>query len=451
MDPTAQQPASAGEISSNKKPDIAIPPVNPLEKPIVDPVAEKLLSSMQTAPTETPNKAFVSQTPPQQPAAPAPTKKKHTLLWVGLIVVFLLLLSGGGAVAAAYNIIQLPNENIQKSLSYVVMKIPLMPKTPWYILQSSLDAHEKITTASMDASVSVSLGASGNSLGLSSFDAKISGPFDYTDPLNPTFDISAQITKDFAFDVKTKNHVSYFRVKAFPSYLTKILAAYGYPEESVTRYTDKWFSYEDKTLQTEASQNLKSQQKTFDKQSARSLIDFFNDPSIKKSVSMGEDTIDNASVYLIHFYPDDAALDAFVRRAQLLTPSSTPGTKLPTRPSETLNAFKMDMWVDKSSYLVRKLSVTANLKNNYPSSAVTPLSAPALPTPLQVLGAQTQLIPVSFVIHFTNYNEKVSVDIPTDATKFEDLMADLVASSAAKISSSSAQQKQKKDTPLKSY
>jgi hypothetical protein len=100
-----------------------------------------------------------------------PSKTQRNLvLPIVLLLLGLLVIGGTITVAVAYGQITLGDRATREKVSMFVQSIPLMPKTPQYVLKSSVTAHRKVTRFKMDASVATTIPSLAGTLGSSNIE-----------------------------------------------------------------------------------------------------------------------------------------------------------------------------------------------------------------------------------------------------------------------------------------
>lgn len=371
--------------------------------------------------------------PQQQASSPVPNgnapSKKSFLKIILMIFLALIVLTSTTTVMFAYGVIPIGSEELRDKVADVIMKIPFMPKTPRYVLRTAVEAHQKITRMSIDASLASTSGV-GGMFGLGSLDAQVKGSFDYTDFDNLKATFNAKITKDFDVDVLAVDQKAYFKINSYPSFVGIMFSSMGIPEDILKEISNKWFYYDLSSLNTEARRNLQDQQQKFDlNQSNQKLLEILNNKDIAKSISMINDQIDSIATHHIVFKPTDEALDTLWK-----TYNETDNTVTPNRSlsqdniSKTVKNFTFDAWIDKSHYLVRKMTVGVVFKSPKSSYSIPSINSLGLPL-------SEQEIPVSFVAKFTDFNQQVLVTPPQNPIKFEDFLKTIMTRTATQSGS----------------
>jgi hypothetical protein len=90
-------------------------------------------------------------TPPQEFQPPI-TPRRSLKFPMLIITIGFLVLCSTFTVAYAYGQINIGSKETQENISDVIQSLPFMPKTPRYVLKSSVGAHKKVTRFRLDAS-----------------------------------------------------------------------------------------------------------------------------------------------------------------------------------------------------------------------------------------------------------------------------------------------------------
>lgn len=304
------------------------------------------------------------------------------------------------------------------------MGLPLLPKTPEYVLRRSAKAQEDLKRFSLDASIAASGSSVISRLGLSQFDLSMKGPIDYTDPLNPIFSWNIALSKDFDMDIKYKDKIAYFKVNQVPSFLKSYLIFYGFDDTTLSQFINKWFKYASKTLDTEARANLETQktEMTPEEVSKKTLMTL-SDERVKKQITMTDDTVDGIAAYKIHINATSEVLDIIEKNFSI--EKDTDFNKTKVRVSQYIDQMLVDMWISKADYYSRKISASFKIKP-YNSSAILMPSTGDTYNGSYAQPSVSEPIPVSVVMKFSDFGKPVSIDIPSDAVNVEDFMQNVM-------------------------
>jgi hypothetical protein len=383
---------------------------------------------------------LVQQSPIQQNSAPLqPIDTVHSsggkFKFIVLTICIIIFLSISTTVLFAYDKLPIKNYDLQNKIANVLMSVPLMPKTPRFVLESSANAHLKITRFSFDTSIAADSSNLNSLLGTSSFDAQVTGKVDYADVKKPLVDINAKITKDFNLDFRAKDQIIYFRINTIPALIAVMLNNYGFTESVQKQVFNKWLFVDTKPLNTDARAALDSNKnsESFIQQGFKNYLDAFNNKDVLKSLSMAEEKINDTDVYHIHFVPNDDVLnvfwDKYTKKEQDKAKNSYSSNY---KISNSIKSFVIDIWIDKVTYLIQKSSVRFNVKASNNISA-------NIANPLGMLSSQ-QDIPTAVSVKLSDFDKSVVVDAPKDAVKFDDLIKSLMPQMASQSARNNFQQ-----------
>jgi hypothetical protein len=353
----------------------------------------------------------------QMPAEQAPIfpseEKNHKGLIIGLAVLLILFIVASLIFSAtamfAYGLLPIKNYDLQNQVADVLMQIPFMPKTARFVLASSATAHLKVTKMAFDASIAADSSSFDSILGSNHFDAEISGAIDYTDTQNILATLNAQVTKDFSADLMTKSQIIYFRINSIPALVTAMLNTIGVSQSMQNEFINKWFFADTKPLNTNARAALNSSsqdQQSQIQQSIKNYLDAFNNPDVLKTLTMTTEKLNGTDVYHLNFSPDDSTLDLFWNKYTTQNSSTNNLYGANYKISDTIKNFVVDIWIDRSQYLIQKSSLKFTIK--------TPASSALGVSPLGMLTPQNQEIPVAIVVDFSHFNEPVIVNPPAN-------------------------------------
>lgn len=366
-----------------------------------------------------PPAANVNTTPPQTP--PPQPRGSRLLLIIGIISILAILFLGTATIMYAYDVLSFADKSFQESTSSLVQGLPFMPKTPRYVLKASVGAHQKLTRFAIDASLALSSTGLSNVTGMNNFDTEITGPVDYTDSKNPILSLTIK-AKEFGFDLKRKNYITYFRINKLPAFVSLLLTKFGIDETLEKQLIDKWFFLDTQPLPTDARKSLEKQN-TNGSLRNKAIIDVFDaldDSKAIKSLTMKDDKLLTASVYHIHFAPTDDLLDSFFENLSSKNSSSRQQSPKNSKISKTITRFVMDTWIDKKDYYVRKMAVTSTIK-------LQPPSYDKSSSLFNILPNQTSDILVSFVANLSDFGKKIFVAIPENPVDFNEFIKSIAS------------------------
>lgn len=420
------------------------PPVIPSVQNIPTPVVPVIpAGSVELPHNPLPGESVVHATPVV--SGSGPKSHKRLFMIVGIVLTFVVLLgSAGGVLAAvAYDKISFNNPEIEGKITQFVVGLPFMPKTPTYILESSALAHSKHTKHAFN----LSLSAEGNeaatsTLGLNKFDVEAKGDIDYTDPKNVMFSINASITKDFNIDIRKKDPIVYFKVNKIPD----LLYSYMQLEKAkVEPVLTQWVQYDSSSLDTEARRDLDAQKTEGDSLTDKYLENTLDDmlaENILEKMKISDETVDGVATYLFDLEADDKTIDALVFRMNDRVEGKEDVKTLRTdevKPSEYIKDLKIKIWIEKNSYLVRKVSTSFeyNQAGLYKTnedimpSRVLGVSTDVLGLESMMMGSGAAKYQIVTVVSLSDFGKEIKVEIPEKSLKLDELYSQLMGSVGA--------------------
>ncbi len=403
-----------------------------------DPSVSTQPTSVPNPPASTPlpNNPLPGESTVQSAPSPLP-KKSHKVLFivVGLIVTFVVLLGGAGATlaAVAYDKLSFNNPELEDSIEQWVVGMPFMPKTKAYILNASSIAHTKHTKNAFNLSLSAegNGAGSGSALNLDRIDIEAKGDIDYTNQEKPDFSMNASITKDFNMDVRMKDPIIYFKVNKVPP---MIYSALQLDQSQVEPIFTQWIQYDTSTLDTEASVMLENDKIDAGNQADDYLERLWGE-KVMDRMNMSEESSDGVMTYKFDLEADDAMVDAIMYQAQNEAEGKSPSTLRtdPVKPSDYIKDYKMKIWIEKSSYLVQKVT----LSFTYDQAALEQGNVEVTPSRVlgvsDVLGIEDLMLgqaapryKVAMVIGLSDYGKDFKVEIPEKSLKPEEVVEQLM-------------------------
>lgn len=226
---------------------------------------------------------------------------------LGIIIFFFTT-----TVLYAYGIVPAINKDVQHKVSYFVQGISFMPKTPQYLLDNILKAHEGKTTGTIDGTITVSSFIISWLVGTSSVTANVTGAFDVTDPNNPLFSLSATTTKDLAIDILVKNSQVYFRLSKLPSTLS---------QNNPSLYTallNKWF-----TIKTTPQQETSSKDKRDTATTIKETLTSLPLQELTNIITMDSDLFGLSPNYRFHITPRNQMVAELLKTSSITNASIT--------------------------------------------------------------------------------------------------------------------------------
>lgn len=379
-------------------------------------ISDPIPPNPQTAPPPAP-------TPVTQPVQLPPTKKPLSGLIAILIIAafFLILFLAGSALwAVAYESIDIGNPTLQKSISTFMQDLPFAPKTPSYLLEKSMMAHQKISRHSFNISLAAQNNAPTSSLGLGNIDIQVVGDVDFSDPLNIQLVLNGKYNKDFNIDITKKDQLVYFKLNQFPAILTTFL---GVEASKTAELTNRWVMYDTSPLLTDARKRLDEQPQTSVTQEyIQKSLTYLQDKTITKEMVVTADTIDGISAYKIHFTPNPATIDYLGEKMNEENRKKYPDLyKNQPKLSQTVKDLTLDLWIDTKDFYSRKLEFVATLSTN-PSGAMGYMSGLS---PVMSTGSEYK---VASSLTLSNFGKEVVLQVPPTAIPWEQWLSELMKS-----------------------
>ncbi|QQS39191.1 hypothetical protein IPM62_01070 [Candidatus Woesebacteria bacterium] len=356
-----------------------------------------------------------------------PIKKRGSKVRLFAFIVLVIILSVclllGSGVMVAYGKIPLSDKNIQKTIQNIVFKLPFMPKTPEWVLMSSIKAHESVSSAYLNASVAIDSDAMKNIpdfLGISSYDMSVTGPIDLTDEKNPTADLNIKIMNQFDMDIKSLDKSFYFKVNTFPLALTAMLGM-GVNAPDFSTLLNTWVKY-DTSSETQARKSLDSQNENkntyFDSKYSKTIEKLLTD-KILPLAKMSNEQIEGSNTHKIVFDIPGNILDDISR--ELESESEKPEAiyaYVPPKPSEMIKKLSVTFWIDTKSYYMKKGEVQLTYKSPVDSTASSTILDDFYKD--SDTGSEIELLAT---VEMSRFGEKFTIDTPENAITAEEFIA----------------------------
>ena len=285
------------------------------------------------------------------------TEKPANPLVFTIMLIFIFLIIGGifGAVyAVAYGAIDINNPSISQPISNFVQSLPFTPKTPRYLIVSAVKSQEKISKESFDISMAMRSNSLQNVFGSSTAEVAAKGSIDYSNLKNIKLTTNISITKDFNADIRSVDSKVYFKINKLPMTL---LAFAGLTDSDTNNLIADWVSYDTSTLGTEAGKILdqKGSGSTQENFSDKIQNIFFNE-QVLKNITVTDDIIAKTNAYKLTLNADADTINYLDKAInQEFNPTATIGQ---TKASDVINNLVVNMWVEKNTYYLRKISIS---------------------------------------------------------------------------------------------
>jgi hypothetical protein len=346
-------------------------------------------------------------------------------LKVSLLMLFFFIISFSGfVVAVAYDKISINNNSLQTKVSHLVQRLPLLPKTPKFLLEESILAHSRVTTQSFSMSLATRTNDTTlNQLGYGQLDFEISGDVDYQDVNNVKASIntrasvkSTPLSLDFEADIRKPDSMLYFKIDKIPSIINTYL-----PTETANKFTTllgNWVSYDTAALDTEARRQLDQKAKENSSESIDKSLELYSDKRLLSLIKQSSDLLpDQTPVHKLSLILDADSLDYLYEKVISLshdTSSSTLDLKQfeETKLSDYLKDFVVDIWVDKQKYFMRKAVATFTIKDDKYSASQ------ALPA----FSTTSSDYQISFASEFSNFGKQFTIEAPSSHITFDEFL-----------------------------
>ena len=371
-----------------------------------------------------PNVVTFQPTVSTAPSAPqkTPSGKGKFIIFFLVILVFILIFLGLGSYAVAYDKVNINNSELQARVSNLVIGLPFMPKTPKYLLQAAAYAHEQVSKHTFDISLAMEGDTLSSMMGTNKVDFQIKGGIDYSDLKNIKFYSNILVTNDLNIDIKKKEKMIYFKINKIPPIIYPFL---GVDENKIKPIFDNWIGWDTSSLDTEARRNLnyyvkEDQENNLITQTTDTLLS----NKILSDMRLSDDSEDGFAVYKIHLDATSELLDLIESK---MRETQEGGMKLRTesrKASDTLKDTKIDIWIDKKEFFVRKFTIYTKLK---PDINIDPQGLLSL-NPVKneaILGinnlGQSEYT-LSAAVKFGDFGSEIKVEEPDKFLKPEEAM-----------------------------
>lgn len=400
--------------------NLTTPPGTPSQMGNATPQTPTELPVQNTSSTLTPEEP--QNVIPAAPGAPTEKKSKKGLIFLSvfLLVVFLIVVGTGSfAYAVAYEKVKLDKyPDFQKRVSYFVIGLPFMPKTPKFLLEKTALAHQDVTKQTFDVSVAIDSNDLASTLGLNQIDLQVKGAVDYSDPKNFLLNTEVSITKDFNIELRKKDKFLYFKINKLPTFLFAFL---GLNSELFNPILEKWVAYDTTPLDTEARKQIQEDKKV-DPLSEEFLDENFNkffDTEVLSKMVLSEVEEDGVKVYKITLLTDPELIDHIgdILEKEAMKQNGSQLNRVlgkdTQKLSEVIKKMEWEIFIDKKNFYTRKILISAETEfdnANYTSLYLNPA------TP----GAQRQKMNIAFAMKSDKFGEEVIVEVPTTTMTFEE-------------------------------
>ncbi len=415
---TAPYPAPSPSVAAPTSVATPTPVPSPAPLPALDPTMVAATPAMlQATPPAPPTPTYY---PPEESSNQKPRFSfKPQKLAVGIIgaVVFILLASGVGfAYMVTYQDFSFGQTKLQREISHAVQMLPFAPKTPSFLLERNLLAHQDVTRERFNLSIAAQSDSLASAFGTEQLDMEISGAIDYTDINNPLLEMDASITNEFKFSIRKPNKVVYFQVTQVP----ELIAAFVGPDYDtyISPFINQWISYDTTQLSTDA-RDILNQERADEALQPTDMETFLNSGAYKQFIAAT--TVENAELadgtkaYKLHTDIPAEVIDYLFEE----TAKNSAGADFDrylyesnfTKVSDVFSKATTEVWLEENTYLMRKMTM---------SFVIDPSLAAAEDPSLAEFNT-----PVRMVISYSGdkYGEVVEIAVPKDSITVEEAVA----------------------------
>lgn len=437
-----QTPSSLGDLDKKEEED----------KPFI-PSSAPIPSIQENAPRTLEEKLGFIQAPgsvsPAQAAAPvadkvpgAPVKKKKSkarfVVLPLIILLCLLFLAGGAGILAAYGKIPVKDQKLKDKITELVFQIPFIPKTPEYVLKKSVLAHKEVASARIEASLASSSKSLASLLGSQDFDMSVVGAFDFGDSENPKTSFQVKLANQLDMEARTINKDAYVRINKIPAVVSSLLMMGMGKEMDYSPLLARWVYIEGSALDTEAREILNEKKDVEDK----TLFDDVYQDMVKKVftekilpvVVMSTEEVDGFSTHKLTLELSGDLLDEVVYEIEDIALEKQKKADIETKskekkPSEVIEKINLEVWIDKKSYYLRKLSLFTSIKSgSLFDSAESKGAMGSMGTfdPSFLLPEIEEKVGLVFLLKISQIGEPVKVQVPAEYMTMEEFMAEVM-------------------------
>lgn len=370
----------------------------------------------QQPPIETPANKQQSQTPP-----PADTPRKNLLIsFLAVFIIVFLSFGGWGLYAVAYERITLDNyPEEQKMITNFVISIPFMPKTPTYVIHKTIEAQETVTSFSYDLSLALERLESVALSALNFTDFQANGAVDFSEFDNPIF--TTEITSNnLKLQLRKPGGKIYFLLEEVPSQLISLFLGGRMDTSDIL---NQWVYYDLSPLETEARQYLREQNDSNPiLEMYQEFYDEYVDDTVRKKIKLEDAELDGLSVYKLYIDVDQETLrhiDQIQYKKKKTEHEKKYGIDYPSfrtypKLSDSIENMYIELLMDKENFYIRKLTVNAEMGSGGRGSILYSL--------VGSLGTSTGDRNFTLISNFSDFNESVEPEEPSDAISVEDFL-----------------------------
>lgn len=342
-----------------------------------------------------------------------------------VFTLFVLMFGGlfGFGVMVAYGQISLSNEDLQSVIQRAVFQLPFMPKTPLFVLESMIAAHEDVRSAHIDASLATEAKTINDVLGTQSFDMVISGDVDVSDESYPKAKLNFKLTNEFDADLIVMDKSVYARVNKLPQVIAGMFIGLAGDDVSLDPLLSQWVWFDTSELETDAREALEENRE--EEEMSEEMERFFKrltEEVLMKNLQMKSDEVDGTPVYRLEVDLSSQDIDEIAKIYEeevdnIIVPGTLDTDEI--KASDVFKQVKLSIYVLKKEYYLRKATIFVSADNsayvsqyNSPDSIVGPLSMP-----------EQETFDVAFSLGLTQVGESLNIRGPEDFMNTEEFVA----------------------------
>jgi hypothetical protein len=333
---------------------------------------------------------------PEPPSSSGRASRFSAKIIVIVAVIFLLFLIGAGGLVYG---------GLGRPIAYFVQSLPFAPKTPKFLLERAVLAHQKVTKFAFDLSLAVDADMLKSFLGSNHVDFQIKGAMDYSNKTNIKSAGTIALGTDLNVEVRQAGAKAYVKANQLPATL---LSSF-----KIKPVLDNWVVLESSSLPTAARQEM---QKTESEKENANFAQLIDDDYLINRLVLSQETLDSRKAYRLKLDLTPEVLDYFDRRLQLQNGGAIQEYKR-SKTSDFLKDATASVWIDAQTYYVCKASLAFKfLPDGWGLSNQT----------TQVLGANTfSPVTAAAVLKLTDYGKDFAVVIPEKVMTTQELLAAL--------------------------
>lgn len=332
---------------------------------------------------------------------------KKLLIPISLILLFLLL---SIPPLIAYEVLP-SSRQVKAVMSKVVFALPFLPKTPDYILASTIQRHKDVNSAKIVLKLSVNRKLLKDTLNVDADELAVVGGFDYSDSKTGKLDTTITIQDKFEVNFRLINKNGYIKVNKIPAEFIELMAL---DPNALGSLLNMWVVQQFEGLDNNARILLSQEKQTQREELYTKLLPVYEE-KIKPNIIMTTEEVDGFSVHRLHAELDKQTLTEIENALK---------SPLDTEPAtiSNINAITIDLWIDKKEFFIRKLEVNPIFQNYFQGINPTIIgenlesSASANNTKLST----PENSEVKLTVNLTSLNEPLTVEAPDESLTLDE-------------------------------